>query len=223
MRKYQDYLDDVYSDVLSTIQKLASTYREIEDSENEKKVLDELEVLERDYSKTHEHVFQKIQGVSTTTSSGDKKLGKDMCQQLKRVQIPVFSGDKRKYETWKAAFFACIDRASSTPEYKLLQLRQYLSGEALKCVDNLGHSAASYQAAKERLERKYGGKRRQVIAFLDEIDKFPIMKDENAKNIEKFADLLDIVVINLREAEKEDDLKDGALYISLQKKMPESM
>ena len=32
----------------------------------------------------------------------------------------MFSGDKRMYQNWKAAFMACIDKASATPEYKLL-------------------------------------------------------------------------------------------------------
>jgi len=32
-------------------------------------------------------------------------------------------------------------------KYKLLQLRQYLSGDALKAIENLGHSAASYNMA----------------------------------------------------------------------------
>ena len=39
-----------------------------------------------------------------------------MWRQLQRVAIPVFSGDKRNYENWKAAFLACIDRATVTPE-----------------------------------------------------------------------------------------------------------
>ena len=65
-------------------------------------------------------------------------IGRDMWTQLKRVAIPVFSGNKKTYESWKAAFIACIDKAPATPEYKLLQLRQYLSGEALKTIENLG-------------------------------------------------------------------------------------
>ena len=95
----------------------------------------------------------KLTASSTTTS-----LGQDLWRQLKRVQIPVFSGDKRTYQSLKAAFIACIDSAPATGGYKLLQLRQYLSGEALAVIENLGHSSAAYEAAKERLERKYGGK-----------------------------------------------------------------
>jgi len=46
-------------------------------------------------------------------------IEKDMWRQMKRVGIPVFSGEKNKYET----FIACIDKAPATPDYKLLQLR----------------------------------------------------------------------------------------------------
>ena len=50
-------------------------------------------------------------------------IGYDMWTQLKPVQIPSFSGDKRSYPSWKAAFMACVDRAPVTQEYKMLQLR----------------------------------------------------------------------------------------------------
>ena len=49
-------------------------------------------------------------------------IGQDLWRQLKRVQIPVFAGDKRAYPSWRAAFIACIDSAPATGEYKLLQL-----------------------------------------------------------------------------------------------------
>ena len=67
-------------------------------------------------------------------------VGQDLWRQLKRVQIPTFTGDKHQYQSWRAAFLACIDSTPATGEYKLLQLRQYLSGEALKVIDSLGHS-----------------------------------------------------------------------------------
>ena len=84
-------------------------------------------------------------------------IGEDLWKQLKRVSIPIFDGIKRNYNNWKAAFMACTDQAQTIAEYKLLQLCQYHSGEALKAIENLGHSAAAYQVAKERLERKCGG------------------------------------------------------------------
>ena len=60
----------------------------------------------------------------------------------------------------------CIDKSPATLEFELLQLCQYLSGEALEAIETLGHSAPAYQAAKERFERKYGGKRRQIAIYI---------------------------------------------------------
>ena len=116
-----------------------------------------------------------------TFSNTPPSIGQDLWRQLKRVQIPVFTGDKKNYQSWKASFLACIDSAPATAEYKLLQLRQYLSGEALKVIDSLGHSAAAYEAAKDRLERKYGGKRRQIAIYLEELEQFPQIRPGNAK------------------------------------------
>ena len=106
-------------------------------------------------------------------------IGQDLWKQSKRVSVPVFSGDKKMYQNWKAAFTACIDQAPATGEYKLLQLRQCLSGEALKAIESLGHSATAYQAAKERLERKFGGQRQKVALYLEEIDQFRPVRPGN--------------------------------------------
>ncbi len=146
-------------------------------------------------------------------------LGQDMWRQLKRVAIPVFSGDKKEYANWRAAFLACIDQAPATGEYKLLQLRQYLSGEALLSIQSLGHSATAYEIAKERLDRKYGGSRRQVAICFDEIENFKPTREGQPKDIERFADLLDVAVINLKEAGREQELQDGSLYNKLQRKL----
>lgn len=163
------------------------------------------------------------QAVPGHPSRSSSAIGQDLWKQLKRVQIPVFSGDKRSYQSWKAAFLACIDNAPATAEYKLLQLRQYLSGEALSVIDNLGHSATAYEAAKERLERKYGGKRRQIAIYLEELENFRQIRHGNSKDMEHFADLLDIAIINLKEAGQYHELGDGSLYSKLQRKLPESM
>ena len=97
-------------------------------------------------------------------------------------------GDKRCYRNWKAAFMACVDTAPCTGEYKLLQLRQCLSGEALNVIESIGYSTATFEAAKERLERRYGGKRRQVAIYLEDLDKFPQIRPGNPQDLEQFVD-----------------------------------
>ena len=48
-------------------------------------------------------------------------------------------------------------------------------------VESLGHSATAYEAAKERLERKYGGQRRQVNLYIEELDNFRPIKARQCK------------------------------------------
>ena len=111
---------------------------------------------------------------------------------------------------------ACVDTAPATDVYKLLQLRQCLSGEALDVIENLGHSTAAYEAAKEQLERRYGGKRRQAAIYLNDIDNFPQVRPGNA-------DLLEIAIMNLKETDHQRELGNGFLYAKLQTKLAESM
>ena len=49
------------------------------------------------------------------------------------------------------------------------------------------------------------------------------MRYGNSKDLEKYADLLDITIVNLKEANRFDELRDGLLYMKLQKKLPASM
>ena len=87
----------------------------------------------------------------------------------------------------------------------------------------VGHSAANYQAAKERLDRKFGGQCRQIALYLEEIDQFRPVRPGNYKDLEKYADLLDIAIVNLKEANHCEELRDGLLYMKLQKKFPTVM
>ena len=114
--------------------------------------------------------------------SSNHHLEKDMWKQLSRVSIPVFNGDKRCYGSWKAAFMAYV--APVTTEYKLLQLKKYWPGEALKVVEILGHSLEAYETAKSILERKYGGQRRQVNLYMEQVHQFRPIRTGNAKDLD---------------------------------------
>ncbi|XP_071095446.1 uncharacterized protein [Haliotis cracherodii] len=161
--------------------------------------------------------------IERNKTSHTNKIGADMWSKMKRVSIPVFHGNIKDYESWKAAFMACVDRANATNEYKLLQLKQYVAGEASNLISRLGHTAAAYDVALERLERKYGGKRRQIALKMEEVYNFRPIRPGNAKDLENYAELLDITVVSLREADKNEELGDGCLYSQLLRKMTGSM
>ena len=174
------------------------------------------ESMERDMNIGTPTIYSAMEG------SGEE-IGRDMWKQLTRVSIPIFNGDKRSYGGWKAAFVACVDKAPATTEYKLLQLKKYLSGEALRAVESLGHSATAYEAAKERLGRKYGGQRHQVNLYIEDLYNFCPIRPGNARDVDKLADLLHVLVINVKEALRGKELGNGALYIKVQKKLTDVM
>ena len=49
------------------------------------------------------------------------------------------------------------------------------------------------------------------------------MHPGNFKDMEKYANLLDIAIVNLKEANRFEELQDRLLHIKLQKKLPASI
>ncbi|XP_065192482.1 tyrosine-protein phosphatase non-receptor type 23-like [Sycon ciliatum] len=137
---------------------------------------------------------------------------------MKKVSIATFAGDKREYEVWKAAFDVSIDQQATSTEMKMLQLRQYLSGEALAVVQTLGFTPSAYSAARRRLEKRYGGQRRMVAVHMQELEDFPAVKIR-AADFEKFADLLEVAVVKMTDAGMTSELGTGTLYTRMQKKL----
>ena len=99
----------------------------------------------------------------------------------------------------------CIDKAPATAEYTSCSS---FTGEALKAIESLGYSATAYEAAKDHLERKFGGKRWQIALYLEEIDSFRPVRYGIAKDLEKYADFLDVAIVNLKEAQRFEELRD---------------
>ena len=125
--------DKVIKSLQEEIEKLLSTFEEIQN---------QMQSYGDSQSKTD--FTDKSNNSDKSDSELNEEIGQDMFKQLKRISIPTFYGDKKVYESWKAVFTACVDNSPMTAEYKLLQLRQYLGGEALKAIEQLGHSAKSY-------------------------------------------------------------------------------
>ena len=143
--------------------------------------------------------------------------------QLERIRIPIFSGNKMDFQRWNAAFTSCVDMSSLSPQFKMLRLKACLAGEAANTIKGLGYSLEAYEAAKARLFRKYGGSRRQIQSHLEELKKLQPIQDNNAKELETFADVLERAVITLKENNRNSDLEPGALHTTILEKIPERL
>ena len=58
---------------------------------------------------------------------------------------------------------------------------------------------------------------------MQELDEFKPIHEGQCKDVEKFADILDVAIVNFKEAGRTEELGHGSLYIKLQQKMTESM
>ena len=161
------------------------------------------------------------EGGSAPSERSDLKS--DTHRQLERIRIPVFNGDKLKFQQWFAAFSSCVDQTSMDPHFKMLRLKGCLEGEAAETVKGLGYSEVAYEAAKKRLTRKYGGDRRNVQAHLDGLRRMRQIAEGNPKELERFADVLERTLVTLKENEQESDLKAGTLNHIVLEKVPEML
>ena len=53
---------------------------------------------------------------------------------------------------------------------------------------------------------------------LEELNAFKPVREGNERDLEKFSELLDGIVVNLKDANQEAELGNGSLFITLQRK-----
>ena len=125
---------------------------------------------------------------SNSDTSLSPRNGDSGWNNLERIRILTFSGNKTEFQRWNATFTSCVDASAMSAQFKMLRLEACLAGEALETIKRLGYSEAAYEAAKSRLLRKYGRNRREIQSHVDESIKMKPIREENAKELERFAD-----------------------------------
>ena len=147
----------------------------------------------------------------------------DANKQLEQIRIPKFSGDKKQYQSWWAAFSSCVDETNLSAQFKMLRLESRLEGEAAKTVKGLGYLDHVYKAAKARLNQKYGGNRQQVQAHIDELHKMRPINTDNLRELGRFADIVERTVVSLKENKKFADLEGDTSYAIVLEKLPQAL
>ena len=140
---------------------------------------------------------------------------------LKPLTVPVFNGDKTRFEDFWALFASLVDEGNEPVNIKMARLRQSLSGNALDAIRGLGVTEPEYDEAKEILKTKFGGQPRQLQAYLDQLENMPALKHNDIQAFEKFADLVRVTVVKLQAEERSGELGDGALHSLLVRKLAE--
>ena len=167
---------------------------------------------------TDNHDQQPTQQYQLNESHGNQE---DRSRFLKPLKVPTFSGDKQKFEDFWALFRSLVDESAEPANLKMARLLQCLTGNALEAIRGLGVTTPEYEEAKEILKSKYGGARRLLRAYVDQLEQMPSIRSNDIHALEKFADLVRITVVKLHAEGKEGELGDGTLHSLMVKKLPD--
>ena len=233
---------------LTVMEELQEVYSRLGDNENKKAVAEEAEGLEKEVNNVIEKAEQVIKDIlkkkhanasatketllqtpsptlpaqltrSPAHSQPSSSDHSGNCnQRLKPLKVPVFSGEKSKFEDFWEMFLSLVDQGVEPTNIKMARLRQSLTGTALEAIRGLGVSNPEYKEAKEILQSKFGGERRKLQAYMDQIEKMPPLKSNDVQSFERFADLVRIAVVKLQAEGRGGELGDGALHSLLVKK-----
>ena len=186
------------------LEELRTLYQQQKDTERQVKVEDEADELNERIEceasaarRVLTTITRSIHPVSPPSYSSNSNTslpprnGDSGWNNLERIRIPTFSGNKTEFldsgAHWNATFTSCVDASAMSSQFKMLRLEACLAGEVLETIKGLGYSEVAYEAAKSRLLRKYGGNRREIQSHVDELIKMKPIREENAKELERFA------------------------------------
>ena len=96
----------------------------------------------------------------------------------------MFSGEKSKFEDFWDMILSLVVQGVEPANIKMARLRQSLAGTAHETIRGLGVSDPEYKEAKEILQLKFGGERRKLQAYVDQIEKMPPLKSNDVHSFE---------------------------------------
>ncbi|XP_044181053.1 uncharacterized protein LOC122962218 [Acropora millepora] len=197
------------------LEELSAFYVEIGDESGKNETFDETETIEKEGQNAIKFRASKAVNINksswkNTTDSDEQPTRRyqenenhgnhdDRNRFLKPLRIPTFDGDKRKFEDFWVLFRSVVDESTEPSNLKMARLRQCLTRNSLEAICGLGVTAPEYEEAKEILKSRYGGARRLLRAYMDQLEQMPLIRSNDIHALERFADLVRITVVKLQE------------------------
>ena len=114
-----------------------------------------------------------------------------------------------------------MDETDIPVKEKMLRLQGCLNGKALETVRDFGFSNNAYERAKEKLKRKYGGKRRQTLTHLTTLRGLPKVRRHSLADMEELLAVLDRILISLQDGDPDGEMRSQHLNLTVKEKLPE--
>ena len=138
--------------------------------------------------------------------------GGSINRNLKALRVPKFDGTKASFEEFWCLFESLVDKSAEPVNINMARFRECLSGGALEAIRGLGVSEAEYTEAKEIIQSKFGGERRQLRAYMEELEKTPSLRNNDGSSFDRFTDLVRVTVAKLKAEGLEAELGEGTLH-----------
>ena len=115
---------------------------------------------------------------------------------LGRIRLRKFNGDKTKFENFWATFESIVDETDEPAKFKMIRLKSCLEGKAEEGISKLGFCEEAYKEAKNTLKRGFGGERRQLQNYLEDVKKITPLQEGSICELEKFPDILVSIIVS---------------------------
>ena len=138
---------------------------------------------------------------------------------LKALRVLKFDGNRTTFEEFWCLFESLVDKSTKPVNIKMARFRECLSGRALEAICGLGVSEAKFGEAKEIFQSKFGGERRQLREYMEELEKIQPLRNTDVASFDRFTDLVRVTVAKLKAEGREAKLREGTLHGQLVKKL----
>lgn len=196
-------------------------------------------VRERDGRRAQRHDQQAETWHSATPNRGDNVLdelsrGGDYARSrsqstssvgdpiLERISIPMFSGDRSKFESWYTAF-SVVENSDESGKYKMLRLVKCVDKDIANVIEDFGYTDRGYRAAINYLIDNYGGKKRTIQERLRKLRNFRQLRHDNSSDLKNLAHLVKTSIVNIKSSGRKEDLHDSMMYLIILSKLPRQM
>lgn len=235
-------VDDSYGDVIEKFDFIKGVFHEFIEAHNQyhdslteesdmlasDKYFEEVECKYIDGLKdVREYISQK-RSSSSVSQAGASGTETNLVSYVKLPPVPqpdVFSGKPESYPMWKASFNTLVGKHNIGYAEKMFYLKQYTTGEAQSAIQALFlcPDKASYEAALNMLEERFGTPVLVASAFRKKLENWPKIGERDGKALQSFSDLLEQVCVAKRSYKSLEILSDEFENKKLLQKLPSGL
>ena len=145
-------------------------------------------------------------------------------QGVAKPRLPKFTGERGQFNDWWEQFDIFVNQADVPVRFKMVMLKNSLSGAPADLVKQLGYTEIQYQMAIAKLHQRYGGERRLLQQHIEAITSTTPVKEDNLKGLSDISNKIYDIAGKLKDAGQGNELiGNSALYTIVLQKIPDSL